>query len=175
MALVAMAVCALAPMAVAATQKQPAAAAKVFVFAKGDTSGFVDKNSRELSDSVKDVQQQLRKKKNWLALVDSKEQAHIVLEVLARGLVPTGAVETTSQGYVSEDGKYASGSTKTQERHDYVLTTVMRVGKYENQMVGRVSDQYLMGIWKAAADQVADELEDWVKKNYDRLMSPSKR
>jgi len=68
----------------------------------------------------------------WLTF----REAHIVLQVLERGLISTGALETSSQGYVSEDGKYVSGSTKTQERHDYGLTTVMQVGKYENQIVG---------------------------------------
>jgi hypothetical protein len=118
---------------------------------------------------VKDLRESLAKKKDWLQLVDSAAQADIVVQVLERKIVGTGRFNAASTGYVDKKGTTVNTTTRTREISNYTLIAKMRVGTYENDMVGEVSSEFLGGQWRAAAGQIAGEVERWAKANYARL------
>lgn len=142
---------------------------KVYCFAAPNSSGFVDQTSRSREDSVKDLKESIAKKKDWLQLVDSAAQADIVVEILERKIVGTGRFNADSTGYVDKKGTTVNSTTRTREISNYTVVARMRVGSYENDMVGEVSSEFLGGQWRAAAGQIAGEVERWAKANYARL------
>ena len=128
---------------------------KVYCFAAPNGSGFVDQASRSREDSVKDLKESIAKKKDWLQLVDTADQADIVVEILERNIVGTGRFNADSTGYVDKKGTTVNTTTRTREISNYTLIAKMRVGTYENAMAGEVSSEYIGGPWRAAAGQIA--------------------
>jgi hypothetical protein len=150
---------------------KPSQKVKVFAFAQKDASGFIDERTQDLEATVKDVREAIIKKgKNSLMqLVESNEQADIVLEVTGRTLVERLGQLSTSTTY-SKDGKRASSTTTRTKEHDVVLKAVMRVGDYTNELTGQCDLGYLFGgAYRQAAKNLVGSLENWVKKNYIRL------
>ena len=143
---------------------------KVFAFAQKDTSGFIDERTQDLEATVKDIKEAITKKKNSaLQLVESKEQADIVLEITERTLVERQGHLSTNTTY-SKDGKRASSTTTQTKEHDVVLKAVMRVGDYTNELTGQCDLGYLFGgAYRQAAKNLVGSLENWTKKNSTRL------
>ena len=126
--------------------------------------------TQELQDTVKDVKQAIEKKKDWLELVSDRKDADIVLQVANRDIKGSGRFESTSTSSTSNNGKYTSRSANTREIMLYTVQAVMWVGDYKNQFVGTIQDTYLLGgLWRTAANDVAGQLEKWVKTNYAKL------
>jgi len=153
----------------ATADDKPAQKVKVFVFAEGDPSGFVDDRSTGLRDSLKDIREAIIKKGDWLELVEAREQADVVLELTERKLVERdGGLQTTTTS--SKDGKNSTSTTTRTKEHDVVINAVMTVGDYKNELTGRCDLGYLFGgAYRQAAKNLVGSLESWVKKNYTRL------
>jgi hypothetical protein len=155
-------------------EDRPAQKVKVFAFAQKETSGFVDPRAQDLEMTVKDVREAVTKKKNsWLQIVETPEQADIILEVTSRKLVertPSSASSTTTTTY-AKDGKTATSTTTAPSKeHDVVLNAVMRVGDYSNELTGVCDLGYMFGgSYRKAASNLVGDLEKWVKANYTRL------
>lgn len=155
--------------AVHAADRKEAEKVKVFSFVQQDASGFIDQRTTDLQDSLKDVREAIVKKRDWLQLVEAREQADIVLEVTERTLVErVGELQTTTTH--DKDGKRSTSTTRATKEHDVVLKAVMRVGDYKDELTGRCDLGYLFGgAYRQAAKNLVGSLEDWVKKNYTRL------
>jgi hypothetical protein len=153
---------------------RPPQKVKVFTFAQKEASGFVDPRTQELEHTVKDIREAVVKKKNvWLQVVETPEQADVILEVTERKLVertPYNATATTTTTY-SKDGKTATSTTTAPTKeHDVVLKAVMRVGDYSNELTGVCDLGYMFGgSYRKAAQELVGSLEKWVKANYSRL------
>lgn len=149
---------------------KPSRKVKVFAFAQRDASGFTDERTQDLEATVNDIREAIVKKKNGLTeLVETKEQADIVLEITERALVERQGQLSTSTTY-SKDGKRASSTTTRTKEHDVVLKAVMRVGDYTNELTGQCDLGYLFGgAYRQAAKNLVGSLENWVEKNYTRL------
>ena len=150
--------------------QRPPAPVKVFCFVEENASGFIDQKVQALRDSLKDVKDSIGKKKDWMKLVDSRDDADIVVQVVSRTIDGSGRVESTASSYTDDKGRTSRATGSTREIMNYNLAAVMRVGDYTNELTGSVPDTYILGgPWRTAANQVAGELEKWVKDNYSRL------
>ena len=152
-------------------QNRPARRLRVYCFAAANPSGFVDRKLKDRQDSLKDLQEAIAKKKDWLELAESTDDADIVIEVQDRLEVATGKVDTQTTSNVSKDGKRITSNTTSKPLTNYTLLTVMRVGDYEAPVHGEVSSEYLFGAWRTAAGNVASEVERWAKDNHARITS----
>ena len=152
-------------------QNRPARRLRVYCFAAPNPSGFVDRKLKDRQDSLEDLQEAIAKKKDWLELAESGDDADIVLEVQDRLEVATGKIDTQTTSNVSKDGKRVTSNTTSKPVTNYTLRTVMRVGEYEAPVNGEVSSEYLFGAWRAAAGNVASEVERWAKDNHARITS----
>ena len=152
-------------------QNRPLRKLRVYCYAAPNTSGFVDRKLKDRQDSLRDLREAIAKKKDWLELAESDRDADIVIEVVDRLEVATGKVDTQTTSNVSKDGKRITSNTTSKPLTNYTLRTVMRVGEYETPIDGEVSSEYLFGVWRAAAGNVAGEVERWAKDNHTRITS----
>ena len=131
--------------------------------------GFIDERTQGL-EATADIREAITQKKNALVqLVESKEQADIVLEITERKLVERPGQLSTSTTY-SKDGKRASSTTTQTKEHDVVLKAAMHVGDYTNELTGQCDLGYLFGgAYRQAAKNLVGSLENWVKNNSTRL------
>ena len=152
-------------------QNRPARKLRVYAYTGANASGFVDQKMKDRQDSLKDLREAIVKKKDWLELAESAEDADIVVEVVDRLVVATGQVDTRTTSNVSKDGKTVTSNTKSTPLTNYTLRTVMRVADYEAPINGEVSSEYIFGVWRAAAGNVASSIERWAKDNHARVTS----
>jgi cell shape-determining protein MreC len=152
--------------------QKPSSPLKVFCFTAPTESGFVDKSSEARADSLKDLKESIAKRKEWLELVEAKSQADVTVEVLERKVIPNGRTAATSKTYKDSKGKLVTTRTESRQINNYTIRAIMRAGSYENEMTGDVSSESLAtwgGQWRAAAGQIAGEIEKWSKANLARL------
>jgi hypothetical protein len=152
-------------------QNRPARKLRVYAYTAGNASGFIDQKVKDRQDSLKDLREAIVKKKDWLELAESAEDADIVVEVVDRLVVATGKVDTQTTSNVSKDGKRITSNTTSTPLTNYTLRTVMRVADYEAPVNGEVSSEYIFGVWRAAAGNVASSIERWAKDNHTRITS----
>lgn len=147
----------------------PAPRLKVYCFTAPNPSGFVDQASKEREDSLKDLREAVVKKKDWLELVDSSAGADMTVEVMERRIVSAGQKAGTTSTYVDKNGKSTTTTLPPTSLSNYILRATMRVGSYQNDMAGQVSSEFIGGQWRAAAGQIAGEIERWAKANLSKL------
>jgi hypothetical protein len=126
----------------------------VFVRAAGAASGFTDP-SRDRQDSVKDVEKNIRDSK-VVRLVPTFDEAVIVLDVLNR--------ETRREA----NGWTAFSGAKQNKSY---LTVKLTVGDFETELAGESGSKGVLKGYGAAASNVVDQLDAWVKENRDRLLA----
>ena len=161
----------LTPSVTPSAQNRPVRRLRVYCFAAPNAEGFVDRKLKDRQDSLKDLQDAITKKKDWLELAESRDDADIVIEVQDRFEVATGQVDTQTTSNVSKDGKRITSNTTSKPMTNYTLRTVMRVGEYESPVIGEISSEYIFGAWRTAAGNVANEVERWAKDNHSRIIS----
>jgi hypothetical protein len=134
----------------AAAQEPPPV--PVFVTTAAAAQGFSDP-SKERLDSVNDIKDKARKADKLLKLVDTRDEATIVLEVLDRGSqykrTATGAIFGTPWG----------GQQKRS------VTVRVTVGEYSSELTSE------KGSYKDAAADVVMQLQRWVMANREKLMA----
>jgi hypothetical protein len=112
--------------------------------------GFVDVD-RGVLDSIKDLKSELRGKKRFL-VVEARDRAQLVLEVLSRGVTSTGAGGAVAMPIGTMTMMLPVGTIG--------LTTVLRVGPYEKLFVFSNC-----GHWRHCAESVAKDLDTWLEAN----------
>jgi hypothetical protein len=138
-----------------AMAKDNAAPKRVTIFVgPSSRDGYVEID-KGIKDSIKDLKNQIRGKRG-LAVVDTKDTAQIVLEVLGRG--------ATSKADGGGAAVPVGGATLYIPLGTIGITTVMHVGSYEKPIV--FDD---CGAWSVCARMVAKDIEAWVEANADTL------
>lgn len=133
----------------------------VYVFTAETEGGFVDADSKQRADSVRDLREALRKKKTVI-VVESSDDADLLVEVLRRGLDETGKTSTkTSAGL----GGLYSTTTKDTEA---MVRTKLTVGEYSTEIVGK-NDGRITNVWRTAANNAANQIDKWINANRDRV------
>lgn len=140
----------------------PGAAAQgsvnVYVFAKPDPSGFVEREQKAREDSVKDITRAFDRKKVWP--VSNAQDAKVSLEVLGRGYEDTG--RTSSQSVA------AFGSLWTDSKPQTIPTihAVLRYLDYEKPLTCQWS-----GDWLSVAKRCVSQVQRWIADNRARIDS----
>lgn len=141
---------------------------RVYIIQPGSNQGFVDQNSKALSDSTEDLTNALEKKGKTIAFVWKREVADITLEVISRGMVDSGKA-------VVRRSRSAWGSrTAVENSQEEEVSVRLICGEYTTVINGRSlknTTGQVFNVWKAAADSAAAQIDRWVKDNYDKIMS----
>jgi len=116
--------------------------------------GFLDVDAGIL-DSIQDVQEEFRHS-DAFSLARSRDEATLVLEVLARGIVTNGSV-----GFGNVSGGTGFGFTVPNSVP--TLSTLLHIGSYEKVF------QSESGTWKATAARVVKDLTAWLSVNREAL------
>jgi ABC-type thiamine transport system substrate-binding protein len=129
---------------------------KIYVYA--DTDGFVDEKSESAADLAATFVRADDPKaaKERIVLVDQREQADIVVEIVGRGYVETG---TRTRDLF--------GPSTTRAQHANQLRAKLTVGEYSTDVVGYATE--IVKPWRAAASRLHSNIERFVKKNGDQL------
>jgi len=131
---------------------------KVTIFVSPPTrDGDVDTDNG-IHDSITDLKNQLRGSRR-LQLVETKESAQLVLEVVGRG--------RTSNGRDRAAAVPLGDSTYFLPLEITGLTTVLRVGDYDKPMIVDTCAD-----WTQCAHLVVKDVEAWVDENVDALRRP---
>jgi hypothetical protein len=119
--------------------------------------GFIDKRSESLSERREESAQDLKKAlsdKKRVKIVDDPKEARIRVEVAWRSSPP-------STFNILKPG----GDLEIAVRARLV------VGEYSLHIVGKPSP--IRPGWRGAAENVARQVDEWIKMNQDRLQSPA--
>ncbi len=142
-------------LAAAGSQATPAEPVKVFVFTAAPQSGTSDPMFKGRSDSVKDLQAALRRKPG-LEVIETREQASVVVEVLERGDEDTGeVVVTTSSSPVT-----GTPHVDTSEQKKGVLRLKLTASGDSISLQGSGAGG---GKWRTAATNAASVVDQWIK------------
>jgi hypothetical protein len=135
----------------AATHDGPREVA-VYVFTKTDPSGFSDVNQQQRTQSVEDLQREL--KKRHFVIVTEPRRAEVGLEILGSARKETGNLQTTAANV----GLGMTVATTKQEKKPTAHVEV-RVADYSLEIEGTAKRPD----W--AAEAVAKHVEKWAKDN----------
>lgn len=114
--------------------------------------GFLDVDAG-VRDSIRDIQQEMNSDPTRrFRLAERAETATLVLIVLARGIVTSGSIGSSSTIAGTGIGFVAPNSVPT-------LTTALRVGSYEKRL------QSEGGTWRTAAKSVVGDVAAWWDAN----------
>ena len=130
---------------------------KVTIFVSPPSrDGYVDTDDG-IRDSIKDLKDQVRASRR-LRLVETKESAQLVLEVVGRA-------QTSNSGGGSTAVPLGN-ATYFLPLETIGLTTVLRVGDYDKPLI---FDK--CGDWRHCAHLVVKDVEEWVDENATVLSS----
>ncbi len=139
--------------------KKPDQPFKVFVFTEGLTNE--DVNMPAVS---KEVAKRIGKKKKWLKVVDSRDEADIVVEVLTHAVHEQHRTRLESRVNVGGVGKSWIDNNFLTESH-YIETRV-DFPDGTQQLLRGVDERERGGSLKGAASRLAKNLEERCKENY---------
>lgn len=144
--------------------RRPTVRLKVYCFtgsgsARAGASGSASPSDR--ADSLKDLQEEMAKRKDWLELVASRESSDLSVEVLDRSVFQWVSRRQSDQLPVG------NSVSRMRVMTEYHVRAVMRRGDYDNEMTGVGAD--LRATWQATAGSVAAEIEQWAKDNHQKL------
>lgn len=128
----------------------------------GGESGF---SAPGAADSAKDLKNSLRGKK-LVVLTDDPATAEIIVDVLGRFKDYRGETHTTATA-VSDTTVMA----KTTQKKSAVVAAKLVVGEYSLELVGEAGGvgKFGFGAWGDAANQIAKQVDDFIKSNYEQL------
>jgi hypothetical protein len=156
------------PRASQAAQKQkqqPQELIRVFVFA-ADQTGFSDpgQSLKNLKDSVGDLKHAFRSEsKKEIVVVEDREAADIVVEVIARGYEDAGSTTTLTRGTL------AGLSSTTSKNSVLAVRVTLTAGDYSTTLDGTSDAGY--PIWLNAAISAVKQIKSWVQDNRDKLLA----
>jgi len=146
-------------------QKPEIQPVRVHVFTAPTEGGFVDVNSKQRTDSVKDLQRNISKKKTAI-VVEDQSLADITLEIVGREHIPTG--DTTSRGFTTLSWGIRH-HTETTANKLGTVHIALTVGSYSTPINGECGETQLIGCWGTAAKDAAGKIEKWIKDNHTRI------
>jgi len=144
--------------------KKPERQFLVFVYTEGLTNEDID-----MPRVAEEVSKRIAKKKKWLKVVDRRDRADIVVEVL------THLVDEQSRtilDYRVDDkgvGKNIYENTYVSERHR--IETRITLPDGTQKLVTGADERERGGSMKSAASNLAKQLEDHCKENYWDLVA----
>ena len=146
-------------------QKDDSGTVRVFVFTAESGGSPGDSAAAARVDSMKDLQAALRSK-SGLSLVDGREQADVMIEVLDRGDQETGeTVSVTTSSPVT-----GTPHTDTTRSKDAVVRVKLVVGDEVLNLQGSGSGDTTRR-WRTAANNVAKVIERWIKAHRASVMA----
>lgn len=134
---------------VALTLTAGADVTRVYVGPK-TTQGFVDTDAG-IRDAVADVQKELRNDHS-ISIVHTPAEADVVLEIVARRVLPTPGGAPMVIGPTTVVVPFA----------EHAIDVVIHVGAYEKAVT---SEEHGSGTWTAAAKQTAKDFRAWLSAN----------
>lgn len=132
---------------------------KVFEFAEQAPQGFVSPASKAIEDSITDLKKSLAKKR-IIGVINNAETADVKLEVMRRAHETTGSASTSVEW----------GTLKTRADTAAALRVRLIVGDYSEELFAQTTPEHIFGAWGAVAGDIAGQVEQWVKMNYDKLI-----
>src|SRR5262245_7819871 len=140
---------------------KPASPIKIYVTAEKNADGYTEQG---VQDSVKDLRDSIRKKTDWWRQVDKPEDAQIVLEIQSREYAPNVSMQS--------NWNPATYRTELVSISEYRIFSELIAGTYSLPMKGiSINSSASLGTWRRAAGDLLYVTEQWVKSNYDQLIS----
>jgi hypothetical protein len=132
----------------------------IHIFTAHDPSGLVSEGEKERRDSVKDLEDAVRRYRG-LVVVPSPENAILSLEVIARERQDSG--KRVGIATPNGTGGYSTASVPLETA---ILRVRLIAGGHSEEIVG-TGRRY----WSRAASDVAERLAKWVARNKELLES----
>jgi hypothetical protein len=133
------------------------------VYVESGADGFTAAGG---GDSSLDLAKSLRGKTKTLTVVDSAANADVIVRITSRDTrKEVGSV--TTYGNKSDDGKKSTKTTVANENTIRIVRATLKAGTFETDLEGQGS------FWRLAADNLAGQVDRWVKQNYARLLDKS--
>jgi hypothetical protein len=130
------------------------------VYVESGADGFTAAGG---GDSSLDLVKSLRGKDKTLRLVDSAASADVIVRITSRDTKKeVGSV--TTYGNKSDDGKKSTKTTVPNENTIRIVRATLKAGAFETDLEGQGS------FWRLAADNLAGQVDRWIKQNYARLV-----
>ena len=128
--------------------------------------GFVEVDKGVL-DSIKDINDELRKNYRTFRLVPAEAGADLRLYVVSRNKIAgTGTPVQIGTGQVVGGVVIGTGATITEP--DCRIDALLKIGDYEKALFGQSEDR-ITGTWNRAAKLLVKDLVIWVTANRERL------
>ena len=133
----------------------------VNVYVQAGSGGFAANGA---NDTALDLRKALLGKNRTLRVVESPEQADLVVRIdSSNDRKETGSVSTYANQ--SKDGKSGSATTYANEKTIHVLHGTLIAGEFQMPL----QDESALS-WRLAASDMASDVDHWAKENHDKLM-----
>ena len=139
--------------------KNPDEPFKVFVFTEGLKNEDVD-----MPKVAEEVSERIRKKKKWFKIVDERDGADMVVEVLTHLVSEQHRRELDMRVDYTGVGKNYYDNNWVTERHR--IETRVTWPNHHQKIVTGADEREKGGSLKRAASNLADQLEDHCRENY---------
>jgi len=123
------------------------------VVAEG-ASEHADAELQSPESALEDLESYLKRKKEYLVVVDDPTQATVTVEVLGRGFVGSGV-------------QMSARTTRRTEGTDRAIFMRIKAGTHSSELIARGWEAQF---WKMVGRSAADKVEEWVKVNYETLL-----
>lgn len=152
---------------VAAQQRQPPDEPeqpfKVFIYTEGLTNEHVN-----MPKVAEQVAERIGKKDDWLEVVNARDDADIVVEVLTHAVHERH--RTRLEPRVNATGVGKSWVDENFVTEEHVIESRVNFPDGTQRLIRGIDDRDRGGSVKGAASKLADDLEDHCKENYWKLI-----
>jgi hypothetical protein len=124
----------------------------VYVFAAPNEGGFIDEAFEERRDAATDIRKALANKTELVVLVEAREQARVVVEVMSQGIQATGQTETTTR----RDPLFGGVKSTSAPSTVYAVRAKLTADAYEAELVGTTAM-----LLRDAAKDIAKQVSRW--------------
>jgi hypothetical protein len=124
----------------------------VYVFAAPNEGGFVDEAFEERRDAATDIRKALANKTELVVLVEAREQARVVVEVMSQGIQAAGQTETTTR----RDPLFGGVKSTSAPSTVYAVRAKLTADAYEAELVGTTAM-----LLRDAAKDIAKQVSRW--------------
>lgn len=128
----------------------------IWIQVAGASGGFTSAN-KDLSDSVNDVKNRIKGSK-ILSQASTKQDALVIVEIISRDV-----------RYKEQTGVLRGSRQQDNKADTTTLIARVIVGDYEEEFRADGNAQSWAGAWREAASALVQNLERWVKENYNQL------
>ena len=124
--------------------------------------GGIDEELAARRTSQKDLVTALASKKKWIVIVDDEEQSDVSLEITGRSItVPRVVIGLAGRpGQPPSPGLVRRGT----------LSVTLESGSVTLRLTNKNATSDNPGGWKSAAQNIADQVEKWVREQRDAIL-----